>query len=212
MHHDLKKLKTSMDIHQYTLKDLALYFERFDGYVCKINTSKGHIWFKFEASSLPHLIGMHYAFENRKDNWKYRGKAGFELLKNGKITYEILKHNVKNNKNKKVSWKNIDERIKFLPMFLNSLLTKSKLKYKFINYSDFDNFTHLKGNCFLYRSLHDGSFLIFSLKSLNKYHFVVESFVVDNDGSILKGLKEVKIISVELIAPLDNTELLTNNA
>ena len=36
MHHDLKKLKTSMDIHQYTLKDLALYFERFDGYVCKI--------------------------------------------------------------------------------------------------------------------------------------------------------------------------------
>ena len=33
MQHDLIKLKTELDMNKYSLKDLALFFEKYDGYV-----------------------------------------------------------------------------------------------------------------------------------------------------------------------------------
>lgn len=38
MYYDLLKLDKEMDITKYSLKDLALYFEKFNGYVCEIRT------------------------------------------------------------------------------------------------------------------------------------------------------------------------------
>ena len=49
MYYDLLKMRKPMDMEKYTLKDLALYFEKFDGYVCKITTNVGIIRFNFSA-------------------------------------------------------------------------------------------------------------------------------------------------------------------
>ncbi len=58
MYYELLKLENVMNMSKYSLKDLALYFERYDSYVCKIVTEKREIKFKIEVNSLPHLIGL----------------------------------------------------------------------------------------------------------------------------------------------------------
>ena len=56
MYKELFKLKRQLDNTKYNLKDLALYFESYDGYKCRIVTRDRIIIFKFQASSFPHLI------------------------------------------------------------------------------------------------------------------------------------------------------------
>lgn len=204
MYYDLLKLKTPMDMTKYTLKDLALYFEKFDGYVCKINTSVGVIKFKFSVEVFPHLIGMQYAYKNRKNKMLYKGRRGFEKVKNGEVTYEEMKQNVKKDPKANLSWKNIDARIKYLPMFLNSIENKTHLVCTLGNKNP-ERSTHIKGNYFLYRELYNGSAPMLSLKKMGNQGAVIETFVVDDDKSIIRGLNEIKIVSIELIDPLDNT-------
>ena len=204
MYYELLKQKKPLDMEQYSLKDLALYFEKFDGYVCKITTSLGTIRFKFSIDSFPHLIGMQYAFRNRKDRFEYKGRRGFEKVKNGEVTYEDLKHIMKTDTKVNFSWKNIADRIKYLPMFLNSIDKKTKLCTS-LNVNNPERATHIKGTYFLYRELYDGKAPMFSLKPIGKSSAVIETFVVDDDKSIIKGLKPIKIIDIELIDPLENT-------
>ena len=206
MHYDLMRLKSSMDMTTYSLKDLALYFEKFDGYICEITTNRGKLRFKFTTSSLPHMIGLQYAFENRKDKRSYMGKSGFEKLKNGEITYELVKSNIKRNNKLKIAWRNIDERIRYLPMFLNSIQNKTKLKTAIQISNESERYTRMKGSYFLYRQLHDGSTPILSLKKVSRSGLFIETFVVDDDESIIKNLQEIKIKNVKLIDPLKNTE------
>ena len=46
MQHDLIKLKTELDMNKYSLKDLALFFEKYDGYVYEIKTTQRILKFK----------------------------------------------------------------------------------------------------------------------------------------------------------------------
>lgn len=204
MYYDLLKMRKPMDMEKYTLKDLALYFEKFDGYVCKITTNVGIIRFKFSVDSFPHLIGMQYAYKNRRDRKSYKGRQGFEKVKNGEVTYDELKRIVKTDPKINFSWKNIDSRIRFLPMFLNSITTKTQLKTTLAVHNP-ERATQIKGTYFLYRELYDGTTPMFSLKPFSKTGAVIETFVVDDDKSIIKGLKEIKIKDIELIDPLENT-------
>lgn len=98
-----------------------MYFERFDGYTLKIETTNYSIKIKIDKFVLPHILGLQYAYGDRKDNREYKGKAGFEKLKNGKITMEELKRLIKGKPKTKVGWKMIERRIEYLPVFLNTL-------------------------------------------------------------------------------------------
>lgn len=147
---------------------------------------------------------MQYAFENRRDKHKFKGETGFNKLKRGEVTYEQIKLNSKNSNKLRVSWKNIDERIKLLPMFLNSLLTKTKLKSTLGINEEPERNTKIKGNYFLYRELHNNSTPIFSLKMVTKNFAVLETFIVDSDKSMTKKLHSIKIESIKLIPPLEN--------
>ncbi len=204
MYYDLFKLKTMLDIEKYSLKDLALYYEKFDGYVCEIQTNFGLIKFRFTVESFPHLIGMQYAYKNRKNRYEYKGRKGFDKVKNGEVTYEEMKRNVSKNSKTTVSWKNIELRIKFLPMFLNSITKRSLLKTS-IGVKDPERATYMQGSYFLYRELHDGKTPMFSIKMVNKTGAVIETFVVDDDKSIIRNLQPVRIKSIKLIAPLQST-------
>lgn len=205
MYYDLFKLKTALDIEKYSLKDLALYYEKFDGYVCEISTNFGLIRFKFTIEAFPHLIGMQYAYKERKGRHEYKGRRGFEKVKNGEVTYEQMKRNVTKTSKPTVSWKNIDLRIKFLPMFLNSITKKTLLKTS-IGVKDPERATYMKGTYFLYRELRDGKTPMFSIKKFNKTGAVIETFVVDDDKSIIRNLYPVRIKSIKLKEPLQNTE------
>ena len=92
MYYDLLKIDKEMDMTKYSLKDLALYFEKFDGYICEIKTDNRILKFMFDINSFPHLIGLHHAFKGKKNRNEYKGAVGFEKIKNGEITYnDIMK-------------------------------------------------------------------------------------------------------------------------
>ena len=73
MYYDLLKIDKEMDMTKYSLKDLALYFEKFDGYICEIKTDNRILKFMFDINSFPHLIGLHHAFKGKKNRNEYKG-------------------------------------------------------------------------------------------------------------------------------------------
>lgn len=202
MYYELLKIHEIMDISKFSLKDLALYFERYDGYVCKIITEKREIKFKIEVSSLPHLIGLQHAFKGAKCKNEYKGFSGFEKMKNGDLTYNDIMKAVKNN-NSNIPWTNIKNRIKYLPMFLNTLERRTKLKIR--DDKLIARKTYINGNYFLYKSLLNNNFPMFSLKNIGNGRVILETFMVENDITLLGALKEEKIKSIELISPLEVT-------
>lgn len=202
MYYELLKIHEIMDISKFSLKDLALYFERYDGYVCKIITEKREIKFKIEVSSLPHLIGLQHAFKGAKCKNEYKGFSGFEKMKNGDLTYNDIMKAVKNN-NSNIPWTNIKNRIKYLPMFLNTLERRTKLKIR--DDKLIARKTYINGNYFLYKSLLNNNFPMFSLKDIGNGRVILETFMVENDITLLGALKEEKIKSIELISPLEVT-------
>lgn len=202
MYYELLKIHEIMDISKFSLKDLALYFERYDGYVCKIITEKREIKFKIEVSSLPHLIGLQHAFKGVKCKNEYKGFSGFEKMKNGDLTYNDIMKAVKNN-NSNIPWTNIKNRIKYLPMFLNTLERRTKLKIR--DDKLIARKTYINGNYFLYKSLLNNNFPMFSLKDIGNGRVILETFMVENDITLLGALKEEKIKSIELISPLEVT-------
>lgn len=205
MYYELLKLDNEMDMTKYSLKDLALYFEKFDGYVCEIRTDNRHLKFIIDVNSFSHLIGLQHAFKGKKNKNEYKGATGFERIKNGEITYNDIMKGIKNSQSN-ISWTNIKNRIKFLPMFLNQI-AKAKL---LIREDDLlCRKVFLKGNYFLYRSLPKNNFPILSLKDINDGRTIIETFFVDNDLTLIGALKSEYIVSIGLISPLDNTSPLT---
>ncbi len=200
MYYDLIKINNLMDISKYSLKDLALYFEKYDGYVCKIVTNSKEIKFKIEVSSLPHLIGLQHAFKGTKNKNEYKGFSGFEKMKNG-LTYKDIMKSIKHTKSN-VTWANIKNRIKYLPVFLNNIDKGSKLKIR--NDELMLRSTYIRGDYFLYKNLFN-NYPTFSLKNIGGERTILETFVVETNISLLGALYEEKIKSIELISPLDVT-------
>lgn len=199
MYKKILELKSVMDISMYSLKDLALYFELLNDYVCKITTSKRIIIFKINVSYLPHLIGLHHIFKGVKNKNEYKGFSGFEKMKNGEITYNDLIKLIKNN-NTGISWKNIKDRIKYLLMFFNTIINKNT-KLKIRNDDLFVRQTSIKGNYFLYKNFLK-CYPMISLKKLTEEKVILETFIVENNITLLGALPEEKIKSIELIDPL----------
>ena len=197
MNNELLKIDREIDMGKYSLKDLLLYFETYDGYKCEIITENRIIKFIFDINSFPHLIGMHHAFKGKKNKNEYKGALGIEKIKKEQITYEILMKGIKNNSSG-ISWKNIKNRIKFLPMFLNEI-SKSELLIRENN--SFCRNVYLKGNYFLYRSLYQNNFPILSLKNVSPKTTVIETFFVDNDLTLIGTLCKEKILSIKLTPP-----------
>ena len=171
-------VKSPFGIENYTLKDLALYFEKFDGYICQIETTESIIRFKFEKSSLPHLIGMHYAYAYNKNKNLYKGLSGFEMLKNGRIGYKDLKKAISKNTKSSISWKNIQERIEYLPMFLNTIEQRKNSVFQKFDRKETTARTKMQSDYILVKNLLDNIYPCLTLKKINSSKVVVETFIV----------------------------------
>ncbi len=202
----LLEVQNKIDYEDYTLKEIALYFEKYHGYVCKIQTENKTIKFGIEKYALPHILGLQHAYANQKNSRMYKGKKGFELLKSGKISMEQLKQAIKKNPHSEIAWKNIRRRIEFLPMFFNTI--EKKTRVRIIEMEKIFRTTALKGSYALFKMVDENGKKIYpmlSLKETPQKQVVIETFIVEDDITLLGGLEEEKILKIELISPLDNT-------
>lgn len=115
---------------------------------------------------------------------------------------------IKNNHNDKIEWSNIKNRIKYMPMFLNTI-TSNNTKLKIRDNYLISRKIFMNGNYFLYKSLSDNKYPMFSLKKVNNEKVVIETFIVDNDISLLGALKNEEIVSIKVFAPLNKTNITT---
>ena len=206
MKKDLLDVLEKIDYNDYTLKEIALYFERFDGYTLKIETTNYSIKIKIDKFVLPHILGLQYAYGDRKDNREYKGKTGFEKLKNGKITIEELKRLIKGKPKTKVGWKMIERRIEYLPVFLNTL--ERRTRFKIIAEEKVARNSSLKGKYAIFKTMYENGRQVFpmiSLKEINDKKIIIETFIVEDSVSFLGGLEEENVLKMELVSPLDKT-------
>jgi len=84
-------------------------------------------------------------------------------------------------------------------MFFNTLQRKTELKN--IDKNKTTRNTLLKGNYALYKNLNKNLYPLLSIKNINKNLNVIETFIVENNISLLGALKNEKILRIELIPP-----------
>ena len=93
-------------------------------------------------------------------------------------------------------------------MFLNTI-TSNNTKLKIRDNYLISRKIFMNGNYFLYKSLSDNKYPMFSLKKVNNEKVVIETFIVDNDISLLGALKNEEIVSIKVFAPLNKTNITT---
>ena len=148
---------------------------------------------------------MQYAF-NSKNKVKYKGLNGFEKIKKGDITWNNLKKLI--NKNHNINVNNIKNRIEYLPMFINTI-TKN-IDLKIINKNNLVRKSNLKGNIGLVKKAIWQNHLIYlflSLKEIDKNHFIIETFIVENDITLIGLLESEKILNIYMYRQSSNKEL-----
>ena len=204
MKRNLLDVSEKINYNDYTLKEIAIYFEKFNDYTLKIETTNYSIEIKIDKFVLPHILGLQYAYGDRKNKREYKGKAGFEKLKSGKITIEELKRLIKEKPKTKVSWKMIERRLAYFPMFLNTL--EKRTRFKIVTEENVARNSYLKGKYAIFKTMYENRkpvFPMISLKEISDKKFVIETFIVENSISFLGGLKEEKVLKIKLISPSD---------
>lgn len=197
MKKQLDKVNKKINIEDYSLKEIAEYFEKFDKFLCIITTEKSIIKFLIHKNMLPHLIGLQHIYKNNY----YKGIKGFEKLKTGEITYNDIKNYSNSKKNKDII-DNITKRIEYLPMFFNTITKKTKLKI--IDKNKIARNTLLKGNYSLYKNIFEKNKVIYpmlSIKNINVNLSIIETFIVENNISLLGALNNETILNIALIPP-----------
>ncbi len=144
----LEKIFQRINSQDYSLKDIALYFEKYDGYTLEIETEDKIIRTKIYKKALPHLLGLQHVFKNNNsNNIYYKGDDGFKNIINGTITWDTIRKQIKNNKGRKISLDDLEKRISYLTMFFNTIEKRSYLKK--LDKSKLWRKTALKGNFIL---------------------------------------------------------------
>ncbi len=198
----LEKIYQRINCQDYSLKDIALYFEKYDGYTLEIETEDRTIKVKILKSNLPHLLGLQHIFKNSSNKIFYRGYNGFKNIIDEKITWETIKEQVRLNKNYSIGIKMIEKRISYLIMFFNTIEKRCFLK-ELNKYKTLRN-TLLKGNYILYKEVYDTNHLVYpmlSIKELYKNNYIIETFIVEDNNLLMERLKPIKIKSIKLIEP-----------
>ena len=197
----LEKNYQRINCQDYSLKDIALYFEKYDGYTLEIETEHKIMKVKILKSNLPHLLGLQHVFKNNNsNNIYYKGDDGFKNIINGTITWDLIKEQIRLNKNYNIGIKMIEKRISYLIMFFNTIEKRSYLKI-LDKYKTWRS-TLLKGNYVLYKEVYDINHLVYpmlSIKELYKNNYIIETFIVEDNNLLIGGLKQIKIKKIKLI-------------
>ena len=192
----LDKVKKRINIEDYSIKEILEYFKTFDNYLCIIQTENNTIKFKIHKESFPHLIGIQHISKSTK----YKGQKGIKEIENNNINFNTIKKNLKHNKNYIYLIKNITLRLEYLPMFFNTLMKNTNLKK--LNKEKILRKTLLKGNYLLFKNVkakNNTLYPLLSLKQIKNDLYIIETFIVENNISLIGNLPEEKILNIELI-------------
>lgn len=196
MKKDLNKIMKKINIKDYSLKEIATYFEKFNNSTIIIKTNKRTINFKINSAILPHLLGIQHTLLNKK-NRQILGKNGFIKLINNEYTLQNLKSDFQKIK-KLYLYDYSISRIEYLPMFFNTL-EKCKT-IKIMDKNKFIRNSKLKGNYALYKIVKDHNKTIYpllTLKKINSKTTVIETFIIEKDISLIGALETEKIIEIK---------------
>ena len=196
MKKDLNKIMKKINIKDYSLKEIATYFENFNNSTIIIKTNKRTINFKINSAILPHLLGIQHTLLNKK-NRQILGKNGFIKLINNEYTLQNLKSDFQKIK-KLYLYDYSISRIEYLPMFFNTL-EKCKT-IKIMDKNKFIRNSKLKGNYALYKIVKDHNKTIYpllTLKKINSKTTVIETFIIEKDISLIGALETEKIIEIK---------------
>ena len=199
MKKDLNKIMKKINIKDYSLKEIATYFENFNNSTIIIKTNKRTINFKINSAILPHLLGIQHTLLNKK-NKQILGKNGFIKLINNEYTLQNLKSDFQKIK-KLYLYDYSISRIEYLPMFFNTL-EKCKT-IKIMDKNKFIRNSKLKGNYALYKIVKDHNKTIYpllTLKKINSKTTVIETFIIEKDISLIGALETEKIIEIKLLS------------
>ena len=199
MKKDLNKIMKKINIKDYSLKEIATYFEKFNNSTIIIKTNKRTINFKINSAILPHLLGIQHTLLNKK-NRQILGKNGFIKLINNEYTLQNLKSDFQKIK-KLYLYDYSISRIEYLPMFFNTL-EKCKT-IKIMDKNKFIRNSKLKGNYALYKIVKDHNKTIYpllTLKKINSKTTVIETFIIEKDISLIGALETEKIIEIKLLS------------
>ncbi len=199
MKKDLNKIMKKINIKDYSLKEIATYFENFNNSTIIIKTNKRTINFKINSAILPHLLGIQHTLLNKK-NRQILGKNGFIKLINNEYTLQNLKSDFQKIK-KLYLYDYSISRIEYLPMFFNTL-EKCKT-IKIMDKNKFIRNSKLKGNYALYKIVKDHNKTIYpllTLKKINSKTTVIETFIIEKDISLIGALETEKIIEIKLLS------------
>lgn len=205
MKQPLENVREKINCNEYSLKEIALFYERYNHFICKIETDNTYIQFKIDILALPHILGLQHAYINKKDSKQYKGYNGLIKIKTGEVTLNDLKKNIKKNPKSEIAWKNVQRRIEYLPMFLNTLEKRTRCKIISIN-QIFRN-TSLKGKYALFKIVNEKGkevYPMLSLKEIKSNQVVIETFIVEDNISFLGALKEENIKRIKLEPLLSN--------
>ena len=194
----LEKVTKKINIEDYSLKEIAKYFEKFDNYILIIKTNIKTLKIKIHKNIFPHLIGLQYFSHSSK----FKGNEGLNNILNNNIDLKDIKNNLKYHKNYTKLINNIFFRIEYLPMFFNTISYNSRIKK--IEKDKLVRNTLLKGNYLLFKQVINKNIILFpilSLKLIKNNSYVIETFIVENNISLLGTLNEEKIINIEFIPP-----------
>ena len=197
----LEKVKNKIRLDDYSLKEIAIYFEKYDNAILKIETYNNLIIkVKIYKNIFPHLIGLQHIFTKNKSKNEYKGTKGFENILNEKITWKTIKENT--SKNSSINIKKIKRRIEYLIMFFNTIEKRSYLKE--LDKTKSWRYTLLNGKYILYKKVYENENIIYpilSIKEIKNNNYRIETFIVDEDFLLVGGLNSLKIKSINLIMP-----------
>lgn len=197
---ELNKVDKRINIIDYTTNEYVDFIKRFNNRILYIKYRYQNKVYdmniKINTSQLTHLMGFHYAYDTLSNKNRFRGKNSLNTL--CKIDFGQIRKNIKKNKpyinGKLISWeKDILPRIEYLPMALNTLEKRYKLKKR--NDNNILVKTKLKGHYFYYKITNENVYLIFSIIPISK-SYTFESFIVNDGIRLLGPLDDLDIIDI----------------
>lgn len=184
---------------QVTLKLVSEYYDVYlephiFTYTCEDEDS---ISLKFEHENFPHLVGLHYAANEKygKNSVKardFRGYKGYENVKNGIVDKQTISSLLK----KKTHYKNMNKKLRYF-WTLHTVLEDPEAVFYNKSSNQKRKNNALDCDVLLYKFLHNQYIHVGLDKKGDKY--VAKTFLIEADPIFIDGQTAIKITKTEKV-------------
>lgn len=155
------------------------------------STERPVIKLRFKQEHLCHLLGFQYLFDEKRYGKSYVGQAGYELIKDGTVTFEFI-----DNIDSRALSKQ-ENRILFFPFSYQMLQNPKSIIFR---PEDVAFSSKLKADIIFYNQ-HNRRYIHLGLDRFAKrpQNYFARSFFERRDDAFIDGQSEVNIISTNIV-------------